>query len=172
MFGIKKKNNVIKAREGNKQAFINLIEENLTSMYRVAKGILVSETDIEDAIQSTILLSYKNIDNLKNDKFFKTWLIRILINECNKIYNFNKKCVNFNEIKDNYINDKYANIDLKKAIDKLSDDLRLPIILFYFEDLKISEISELMNIPIGTVRSRLARAKVKIAELVVEKGVM
>ena len=172
MFGIKKKNNVIKAREGNKQAFINLIEENLTSMYRVAKGILVSETDIEDAIQSTILLSYKNIDNLKNDKFFKTWLIRILINECNKIYNFNKKCVNFNEIKDNYINDKYENIDLKKAIDKLSDDLRLPIILFYFEDLKISEISELMNIPIGTVKSRLARAKVKIAELVVEKGVM
>lgn len=172
MFGIKKKNNVIKAREGNKQAFINLIEENLTSMYRVAKGILVSETDIEDAIQSTILLSYKNINNLKNDKFFKTWLIRILINECNKIYNVNKKCVNFNEVKDNYTNDKYENIDLKKAIDRLSDELRLPIILFYFEDLKISEISELMNIPIGTVKSRLARAKVKIAEFVREKGVM
>ena len=172
MFGIKKKNNVIKAREGNKQAFINLIEENLTSMYRVAKGILVSETDIEDAIQSTILLSYKNINNLKNDKFFKTWLIRILINECNKIYNVNKKCVNFNEVKDNYTNDKYENIDLNKAIDRLSDELRLPIVLFYFEDLKISEISELMNIPIGTVKSRLARAKVKIAEFVREKGVM
>lgn len=172
MFRIKRKSNVIMAREGNKEAFINLIEENITSMYRVAKGILVSETDVEDAIQNTILLSYKNIKSLKSDEFFKTWLIRILINECNKIYNFNKKCINFNEIKDNYTNDKYENIDLKKAIDRLSDELRLPIILFYFEDLKISEISELMNIPIGTVKSRLARAKVKIAEFVGERGVM
>lgn len=169
MFRLKKLDLVYKAKKGNGKAFTKLIDENLKSMYRVGKGILKEEDDIEDAIQNTILKAYSNIKSLKNDELFKTWLIKILINECNKIYNFNKKCINFNEIKDNYTNDKYENIDLKKAIDRLSDELRLPIILFYFEDLKISEISELINIPIGTVKSRLARAKVKIAEFVGEK---
>lgn len=172
MLGIKKRSLVAQVKSGNKEVFINLIEENLTSMYRVAKGILISETDIEDAIQNTILLAYKNINTLNKDQFFKTWLIRILINECNKIYNFNKRCIDFEEVKNKYTNDQYENFDLKKAIDSLSDELRLPIILFYFEDMKILEISKVMNIPIGTVKSRLARAKSKIAEFIDEKEVM
>ena len=59
MFRRGKEDNIIKAKKGNKEAFINLIEENLISMYRVAKGILLSQADIDDAIQNTILLSYK-----------------------------------------------------------------------------------------------------------------
>lgn len=172
MFRRRREDNIIKAKKGNKEAFINLIEENLISMYRVAKGILLSQADIDDAIQNTILLSYKNINTLKKDEFFKTWLIRILINECNKIYNFNKKYIDFNEIKENYTNDEYENFDLKKAIQSLSEDLRLPIVLFYFEDMQISEIADLMNIPVGTVKSRLSRAKIKIAQFVKEEEVM
>ena len=172
MFRRRKEDNIIRAKKGNKEAFINLIEENLISMYRFAKGILLSQEDIDDAIQNTILLSYKNINTLKKDEFFKTWLIRILINECNKIYNFNKKYIDFNEIKENYTNDEYENFDLKKAIQSLSEDLRLPIVLFYFEDMQISEIADLMNIPIGTVKSRLSRAKIKIAQFVKEEEVM
>ncbi|WP_370831642.1 sigma-70 family RNA polymerase sigma factor [Clostridium sp.] len=172
MFRRRKEDNIIRAKKGNKEAFINLIEENLISMYRVAKGILLSQEDIDDAIQNTILLSYKNINTLKKNEFFKTWLIRILINECNKIYNFNKKYIDFNEIKENYTNDEYENFDLKRAIQGLSEDLRLPIILFYFEDMQISEIADLMNIPIGTVKSRLSRAKIKIAQFVKEEEVM
>lgn len=80
MFRRRKEDNIIRAKKGNKEAFINLIEENLISMYRVAKGILLSQEDIDDAIQNTILLSYKNINTLKKNEFFKTWLIRILIN--------------------------------------------------------------------------------------------
>ncbi|MDU5262386.1 MAG: sigma-70 family RNA polymerase sigma factor [Clostridium celatum] len=172
MFRRRKEDNIIRAKKGNKEAFINLIEENLISMYRVAKGILLSQEDIDDAIQNTILLSYKNINTLKKNEFFKTWLIRILINECNKIYNFNKKYIDFNEIKENYTNDEYENFDLKRAIQGLSEDLRLPIVLFYFEDMQISEIADLMNIPIGTVKSRLSRAKIKIAQFVKEEEVM
>ena len=60
MFRIKK-SKISKAKEGNKEAFIELIEENLTSIYRVAKGILSTEDDIEDAVQNTILLAFKNM---------------------------------------------------------------------------------------------------------------
>ena len=86
MFRIKK-SKISKAKGGSKEAFIELIEENLTSIYRVSKGILSSEDDVEDAIQNTILLAFKNIKTLKKEEYFKTWLIKILINESNKIYN-------------------------------------------------------------------------------------
>lgn len=64
MFRIKK-SKISKAKGGSKEAFIELIEENLTSIYRVSKGILSSEDDVEDAIQNTILLAFKNIKNIK-----------------------------------------------------------------------------------------------------------
>lgn len=171
MFRIKK-SKISKAKGGSKEAFIELIEENLTSIYRVSKGILSSEDDVEDAIQNTILLAFKNIKTLKKEEYFKTWLIKILINESNKIYNYNKKFVKFEKIQEYYVSDNYENIDLSKAIDSLNAELRLTIVLFYFEDLTISEIANMLNIPEGTVKSRLSRAKGKIAYYLGEREVL
>lgn len=163
---------VYKAKKGNGKAFTKLIEENIKSIYRVAKGILSSEDDIEDAIQNTILKAYSNIKTLRKEELFKTWLIKILINECNKIYNFNKKCISLDKVIEEQYNDKYENLDLKIAVDSLPEELRLVIVLFYFEDLKISEVSEIIGIPEGTVKSRLSRAKTKISESINGKEIM
>lgn len=151
----------VKLAKKDKGVFSELIQANLTSMYRVAKGILSSEEDIEDAIQTTTLIAFNKIKTLRNDKFFKTWLIRILINECNKIYNHNKKSMkDVKEIKEeSYTIDKSINIDLYEAISKLSDELRVATILFYFNDLTYKEISKVLGIPEGTVKSRISRAK-------------
>ena len=172
MFGLNKEDLVYKAKRGNGKAFTKLMDENLKSMYRVGKGILTREDDIEDAIQNTILKAYLNIKTLKNDELFKTWLIKILINECNKIYNFNKKCISLDKVVEEQHKDKYEDFDLKSAVDSLPEELRLVITLFYFEDLKISEISEVLRIPEGTVKSRLSRAKSKIAESINGKEIM
>lgn len=172
MFGLKKIDLVYKAKRGNGKAFTKLIDENLKSMYRVGKGILSEEDDIEDAIQNTILKAYSNIKSLKNDKLFKTWLIKILINECNKIYNFNKKCISLDKVAEEQYKDKYEDFDLKLAVDSLPEELKLVITLFYFEDLRISEISDIIGIPEGTVKSRLSRAKDKIAESMNGKEIM
>ncbi len=163
---------VSKAKKGNEKAFTQLIEENLKSIYRVAKGILNNEEDIEDAIQNTILKAYSNIKTLRNEELFKTWLIKILINECNKIYNFNKKCISLEKVTEKQYNDKYENLDLRIAVDSLPEELKMVITLFYFEDLNISEISEIMGIPEGTVKSRLSREKDKIAESIDGKEIM
>ncbi len=172
MFGLNKLDLVKKAKLGNGKAFTKIIEENLKSMYRVAKGILNNEEDIEDAIQNTILKAYSNINTLRKEDFFKTWLIKILINECNKIYNFNKKCISLDKVVEEQYNDKYENLDLKIAINSLPEELRLVITLFYFEDLKISQIAEIVGIPEGTVKSRLSRAKDKITESINGKEIM
>lgn len=172
MFEAHKLDLVYKAKKGNGKAFTKLIEENIKSIYRVAKGILSSEDDIEDAIQNTILKAYSNIKTLRKEELFKTWLIKILINECNKIYNFNKKCISLDKVIEEQYNDKYENLDLKIAVDSLPEELRLVIVLFYFEDLKISEVSEIIGIPEGTVKSRLSRAKTKISESINGKEIM
>ena len=151
----------VKLAKKDKGVFSELIQANLTSMYRVAKGILSSQDDIEDALQTTTLIAFDKINTLRNDKYFKTWLIRILINECNKLYNRNRKSLkDIKEVKEeSYTIDKSINIDLYNAINKLSDELRVATILFYFNDLTYKEISKVLDIPEGTVKSRISRAK-------------
>ena len=74
-----------KARGHDKAAFQQLMEEQMQSLYKVAKAILKNEEDVADAMQDTVLTCWEKIDTLKKDKYFKTWLIRILINHCNAI---------------------------------------------------------------------------------------
>ncbi len=77
---------VKRAKAGDKEAFCTLIRLNKVAVYRVAKSILNKEEDVEDAVSEAILKAYKNIHTLKDEAFFKTWLIRIVINESNNIY--------------------------------------------------------------------------------------
>lgn len=71
---------------GDADAFLELMEKNSLAMYKVARGILDNDEDAADAMQDTILTCFEKIHTLKNPEYFKTWMIRILINECNKIH--------------------------------------------------------------------------------------
>ena len=71
---------VQKAKQHDKIAFTVLIEQNTKSMYKVAKAILKNDEDVADALQDTILTCWEKIGTLEKNEFFKTWLIRILIN--------------------------------------------------------------------------------------------
>ena len=165
----KKQSNIIKAKNGDNEAFLVLINENKLNIYRVARGILSNEHDIEDAIQNTVIKAYEKINTLKKNEFFRTWLVRILINECNEIIRRNKRVVSINESNhEERYNDCYENIDLTKAINSLSEELRVTTVLFYFEDMSIKDIASILNIPNGTVRSRLSRARKILREVIGE----
>lgn len=74
-----------KAQKGDEEAFIKVIDEYMTQMYKIARSRLKDEDSIGDAIQETILAAFMNIKKLKETCYFKTWLIKILINKCNDI---------------------------------------------------------------------------------------
>ena len=76
---------VRKAKKGDEEAFIKLIDNYMLQMYKVAKSRMSNEEAIGDAIQETIMSAFKNIKQLKRPEYFNTWLIRILINNCNSI---------------------------------------------------------------------------------------
>ena len=162
---------VKRAKRGDKNAFCNLIRINKISMYRVAKSILSKEEDVEDAVSEAILKAYKNIKSLKDESFFKTWLIRIVINESNTLYKKRSREISVeNEHFVNLqVNDKYKDVTLYNAINALDDDLRTTTILFYFEDMKYKDIAKVLDIKEGTVKSRLSRAKEKLYNILKEE---
>lgn len=157
---------VIMAKKGDNEAFGRLIHTYKHSMYRMAKSILKNEHDVEDAIAESILHAFEKICSLRNNDGFKPWLMKILINECYALLRKRKREMVSNEItavQHAYEMEQYD--ELIYAIDLLELKQRIVIILFYYEDMDIKDIAKTLNIPIGTVKSRLYRAKGKLRVL-------
>lgn len=163
------------AKNGNTEAFVALIDEYKTQMYKTAKAILKNEDDVCDAIQEALISCYKNIEKLKKEKYFKTWLIRITINKCydiieknNSINNKIEKIIPIEEEISNNIEDK---IDLNKALRQLDNDLRIVTVLYYYDDIQVKDIADILEIPAGTVKSKLSRAREKLYEILKQEEV-
>ncbi|MGH1284352.1 RNA polymerase sigma factor [Bacillus toyonensis] len=162
---VKEETDVSLAKKGNHEAFMALIHTEKVKMYRIAKAMLHDETNIEDAIQTTILKAYENIKKLKKEEFFQTWLIRILINECNNIIKSYKKLIIIEDHDSSIVAfDRYEDIDLCNAIQSLTEELRAVTVLYYYEDMNQESIASLLEIPKGTVKSRLSRARELLEE--------
>ena len=154
-----------------------LILDSERQLYSTAKTILYSDQDCADAIQDTIVKAFSKIDTLKNDKYARTWLVRILINECYSILRKSSKLVSLEEMNDEGKSggsmktcggaDKEAEkkadyAELYRAVNSLKEELRLPVILYYIEDFNIREIAQILDITEGAVQKRLARARGKL----------
>lgn len=155
------------AKSGNKEAFEEILMENIDYFYKIAYTILKNEEDASDAISNTVLKAYTKIKQLQKDEFFKTWITKILKNECYDIIRKNKKIVYIEEYKQEnlkYSHEKEEQVDIKKAIQSLNENLSEIVILYYIQDKSIAEISKILKIPQGTVKSRLYKARSEIAK--------
>jgi len=161
---------VKKAKQGDTNAIEQILMENMQAMYRVAFGILKSEEEISDAVSNTVAIVFEKIQTLNNEEFFKTWLTRILINECYKICKQNKKIIyleNCNQETLSY-NNTYTDFEIRNLIKKLEKDLKEIVILYYFEEFSVKEISKIVKIPEGTVKSRLSRARKELEKYLIK----
>lgn len=158
-----------RAKSGNTEEIGSLILENMQTLYRVAFSILRNEEEIYDAISSTTIIVFEKISTLKKEEFFKTWLTKILINECYKIYNQNKKVVHLESYQQDELTykDKYVDLEIRTLIKSLDKDLQEIVMLYYFEDFSVKEISEIEKIPEGTVKSRLSRARKALSKVLI-----
>ena len=151
---------VKQAQRGNADAFIRLIEENKQALQRVAYGFFQNEEDVADAIQDTILDAFEHIGDLKKADLFKTWLIRILINNCNQIFNHNRKNFYTDTIPEQEApveND--SNLEFMELLQSLPPDSRLIFQLYYGEQFTTKEIGNILRMNESTVKSRLHRGK-------------
>lgn len=149
-----------KTRKGDQDAFIKLMEINKQAMYKTAKAILRNDEDVADAMQETILACYTNINKLEKSKYFKTWLIKILINKCNDIMRKNKNILCVAEVEEgSYCDDFTENINLRESFNHLGKNYDLLMTLYYIHEFNIREISNMLDLNENTVKTRLSRGR-------------
>ena len=163
---------VRKARKRDKEAFGQLIRQHTPGMYKVAKAILKNDEDAADAIQETALTCWEKLGILKKDKYFKTWMTRILINHCNEICRQRKYMAPGEEIMERGAQEEsFINVEWDDFLNCLDQKHRTVVILYYVQGFKTREVAEMLKVNESTVRSRLAAARDKM-ERAYERGGM
>ncbi|MDQ0116387.1 sigma-70 family RNA polymerase sigma factor [Paenibacillus harenae] len=158
---------ILQAKRGNHDAFVRIIKACEPSMYRLAKSYLKTDTECADAMQETILKAFQSIRTLREPQYFKTWLLRILINECNRLLKHRSQVIPIADMAERCSHShEPQHYGLNEAVQALEEDLRVTITLFYMEDLPLKEIAQLLELPEGTVKSRLYRAREKLSRYI------
>ncbi|MGN7453446.1 RNA polymerase sigma factor [Paenibacillus pasadenensis] len=148
------------ARQGDTEAFLELIQQLKGSLYRTARTILKGDEECADALQETILKAYQSIGSLKEPEHVRTWLYRILIHECTAIWRKKARQSLPGTLPEQAAESSaYRDVELREAIDRLEEPLRLVVLLVYREDLKIADAAAVLGISEGAAKMRLQRSK-------------
>lgn len=156
---------VKQAKKGNHEAFITLIQNYEIVLYNMAYRFLGNEDDVADALQETIMIAFQKIEQLNNPRYFNTWICKILINNCQKII---KNRQFFVELENVPIQDDVIGTEdlyFQDWLNGLDDLYSTPLILRYYHGFSIKEISEILDEPAGTIKSKLSRGKKKLKEI-------
>ena len=170
-------NLVTDAQNGVEGAFEKLYHESFRHAYCTASLLLKNEQDIEDVLQNSYMYVAKYIKDLKNPENFNNWLSVIVKHECQKFISKKKRAsdifvavkktkefelIDENNLPVDYIEKSETRDAIQRIVDDLPPDKRACIVLFYYEQHSLTEISEILGIPEGTVMSRLYYARKKL----------
>ena len=142
----------------NKDEFATHMEAMQGTLYGVARTYLPNPADCADAVQEATLNAWRNLASLRNESYFETWMVRILINECKSIFRKAKRTVLMADIPDSPV-PSGADPAVYEAIYSLDIRYRAPFVLHHVEGYDVLEIASMPRLPKGTVTSRLQRAR-------------
>lgn len=173
-----------KARQGDVQAFEELSGTCYTKVYNICYRMLGNPDDAWEQAQETFIKAFKYIKDFKGNCTFSTWIYRIATNTCLDYIrkNKNKNTVSIEQetyeditLKDRLVSsspgpEKIAELNaqkaaLKEALSRMNEKNRIIVVLRDFMGLSYEEISESLELPIGTVKSRISRARTELKEL-------
>ncbi|WP_429844767.1 RNA polymerase sigma factor [Brevibacillus sp. FIR094] len=156
------------ALDGSVEAFARVIQLYERTLYGVARTYVGRDEDCADVVQDTVMKAFRAIRTLREPAYFKTWMIQILINECRQWQRKKKRSPTVElsplRIEEKSVQAPYEAIELTEAVWKLEHELRIVVWLHYYEDLPIKQVAFRVGVPEGTVKSRLYRARMLLAE--------
>lgn len=145
------------------EKFIQAVKRNSQRLFVIAFSYLKNKHDAEDALQNTFLKLWKSKIEFNDDLGIDKWLTKVLVNDCKNFFNLSfRQNKSIEEVYDVSTFDKYFNVDLYNAVMSLNKKERLCVILFYYDDLTISDISKVTGIKESTVKSLLKRSRNKL----------
>lgn len=149
--------------------FCECVNKYRDDLYIMALAILKSETDAEDAVSNAILKAYENMGQIRMFHKFKPWMLTITKNEALKIKR-KRLYLPGDEAVEALLKPVKAHYDeLWDVLQQMKEDYRLVVVLFYYQELSLRDISDVLDIPVGTVKSRLNRGKKELREAL-ERG--
>ena len=155
---------ISEAKRGDPDAFTALMQSQMQNMYKAARAILSSDEDAADAIADTILVCWEKLSQLRKPEFFRTWMTRILINKCKDIIRKRRNYSFMEDVPDVSVRETgFENVEWNDALNCLEEKYRLVTVLYYVEGFSTTEIAEILGMPDSTIRSRLSRARHKLA---------
>lgn len=154
------------SREGFTEAAAPLERLLLTVSY----GVLHSWDVASDAVQSALLKAWRNRRSLKDTADFKPWLVKIAVNESKNITR-HARMSELKELAADAPADPDEKIDVRRAVDHLPMKYRLPVVLFYYEDMSVADIGKALDLPRGTVVSLLYRGREQLRKELKEYGI-
>jgi RNA polymerase sigma-70 factor, ECF subfamily len=157
--------------EGERDCFDKYLSPHVPMIYKSAIRMCGNPNDAQDLVQETLYSALKNFHQIHDPEKSKYWMFSILRNVFLKDIEKTKKRaeIEFDAVCDKLTDHEHpekvflrteVKNNIKEILDKLDERLKTALMLFYFEGQSYKEISESLNIPIGTVMSRIARAKV------------
>ncbi|HWL24329.1 MAG TPA: sigma-70 family RNA polymerase sigma factor [Ureibacillus sp.] len=157
---------VKKAQRGDDKAFLKLFQQCEEDIYRMAYVYVKNKDDALDVVQEVAYQSFKKIATLKKPEYFKTWVMKITMNCAINLVKKNKKVVllkpEFEEFVGSDDEDISLSLSLQELMDTLQEDEKSVILMKFYNDNTLKEISEALEIPLGTAKSVLYRALNKL----------
>lgn len=179
---------VKKVKDGDIDAFEDIVKKYEKKIFSLIYNMLRNENEIEDIAQEVFIKVYKNLDKFHGDSSLYTWIYKIATNLCldqikkrkDIIYMDEKLRVNDDEVEiqipsdektqDELYEQKELKQKLEKCIDKLPEKQRAMIVLRDIKGLAYDEIAEILELKLGTVKSQINRARLKLKELLEKDG--
>ncbi|WP_342744277.1 sigma-70 family RNA polymerase sigma factor [Bacillus alkalicellulosilyticus] len=147
---------VKKAKKGNKKAFQILMESEKSKLYKIAFVYMKNEDEALEVFQETILKAFTSIHSLKEERYFSTWLTRILINTAIELLNKKKRVIPMekefieNRTNDHFFAEHHRDLDLLQAITELEEKYKSVLLLRFYKDYSVKEIADILDCPEGT----------------------
>ena len=170
---------VLRAAQGEKEAFQQLYIATRKQAYFTSLSITKNEADAQDILQESYLKAYQSLGQLENPALFPAWLNRIVANKAKNYISRIKPdsfadyedggAVNWQEetdplfIPDERLDRKEAKALVIGLVSELPEDQRLVVLMRYYHDMEVAEVAKTLEVPVGTVKSRLSRARQKLA---------
>lgn len=155
----------------SREDFCREIRSNENAMYALAYTIVKNNSDACEIISEAIFRAYSSLDTLKDDAAFKAWLLSIVHNTAVEYIRKSSKAVPLEEV--TLIDDKSegeitTKLALRRAVESLSQPYRTVVMLYYYEDLSISQISKITGSTAVAVKQQLSRARKQLREILKE----
>ena len=138
--------------------FTQKLLESEPMLYRIACALLRSEADRQDAMQETALKAWKNRASLREEQYFKTWISRIMVNECHNLHRKNSRYVPMEDLPDRPAPDS-GEQETRLMLESLPEKQRVPLVLHYLEGFSLEEIARVQHISLALVKYRMHQAR-------------